>query len=201
MLAACKALAPHLPACPRASLPSSLALAPGPATPTHILALTSASGKSSPAAALTLHAAHHLVLLAHCAQLPALPPASSKSGAAPVVLLAVPAPDAFAPLHAFLYAHDTPALLGALLGLAVPASALAGPSSGTAAHAQLAGSLAHGLVRAAGADAARLMAAARRVNGCWRNACALGVFDLELWDALDLAWEAVLGALNAVVRK
>lgn len=45
------------------------------------------------------------------------------------------------------------------------------------------------------------MGIAKRVNGLWRNACALGVHDLELWDAMDLAWDAVLGAMNAVARR
>lgn len=41
-----------------------------------------------------------------------------------------------------------------------------------------------------------LMAHAKIINGVWRNACALGVFDAELWSVMDLAWEVVLVALN-----
>ena len=48
---------------------------------------------------------------------------------------------------------------------------------------------------------AALMQHVKVINGLWQNVCALGVFDLELWGAMDLAWDAVLGALNLVVRK
>ena len=33
------------------------------------------------------------------------------------------------------------------------------------------------------------------INGFWRNVCALGVFDLGLWDSMDIAWEVILHAL------
>jgi hypothetical protein len=36
-------------------------------------------------------------------------------------------------------------------------------------------------------------AAAARVHGLWRDACALGVCDVKFWDALDLAWTKVVG--------
>jgi len=41
-----------------------------------------------------------------------------------------------------------------------------------------------------------LLMHAMTINGLWRNACALGVFDDQLWEVLDLAWDAVLGALG-----
>jgi hypothetical protein len=40
-----------------------------------------------------------------------------------------------------------------------------------------------------------LLAQAMTINGLWRNVCALGVFDLGLWDSMDVAWEVVLNAL------
>jgi len=33
------------------------------------------------------------------------------------------------------------------------------------------------------------------VHGLWRNVCALGVFDDNLWNAMDLAWEVLLTAI------
>ena len=41
-----------------------------------------------------------------------------------------------------------------------------------------------------------LMGIAKGISGVWRNVVALGIADPELWDALDLAWEVVLGSLN-----
>jgi hypothetical protein len=142
---------------------------------------------------------HHLVLLASCALLPALP-ASRPGAPTPVVPLSLPSAETFSLLHTYLYTHATPQLLSALLGLQLPPSALAGPSDARRGGSQLVGQLAHGLVGAAAGDLARLMSIAKRINGVWKNACALGVYDLELWDGLDLAWDAVLGAMNLVVR-
>jgi hypothetical protein len=46
------------------------------------------------------------------------------------------------------------------------------------------------LLRPAGSDR---RAAAARVHGLWRDACALGVNDEGFWDALDAAWSIVMG--------
>jgi len=40
-----------------------------------------------------------------------------------------------------------------------------------------------------------LLARAMTINGLWRNVCALGIFDAQLWEILDLVWEVVIGAL------
>jgi hypothetical protein len=34
------------------------------------------------------------------------------------------------------------------------------------------------------------------VNGLWRNVSTLGIFDDQLWDVMDMAWELLLGALG-----
>ncbi|KAJ6565547.1 hypothetical protein DFH09DRAFT_1314838 [Mycena vulgaris] len=34
----------------------------------------------------------------------------------------------------------------------------------------------------------------------WQDMVALGVYDSELWDALDLAWELVLGTLDSAAQ-
>lgn len=41
-----------------------------------------------------------------------------------------------------------------------------------------------------------LLTHAMAINGLWRNVVALGIFDERLWEALDIAWAAVLGALE-----
>ena len=35
-----------------------------------------------------------------------------------------------------------------------------------------------------------------RVNGLWRNVCALGIFDSGIWETIDTAWEVLLLALG-----
>lgn len=37
---------------------------------------------------------------------------------------------------------------------------------------------------------------AAHVKELWQDMVALGLHDPELWDAVDLAWEVILGALN-----
>jgi hypothetical protein len=199
MLAANQALAAHMPAAaPRAQLPASVALPVSSAAPTHVLAVSSSAKGAAPGAPCVLVPTHSLLLLASCAALSPLPAAAA--GAARVVPTGVPHPESFPALHAYLYARSAPALLGALLGLALPPS-FAGPSDGARARAQLAGQLAQALLHGAAGEPARLMAGAKRVVGLWRNMCSLGVVDPELWDALDLAWDAVLAALNTVARR
>jgi len=41
-----------------------------------------------------------------------------------------------------------------------------------------------------------LLQYAMRVNGLWRNVCALGIFDSGIWETIDTAWEVLLLALG-----
>ncbi|KAJ7620144.1 hypothetical protein FB45DRAFT_929545 [Roridomyces roridus] len=52
------------------------------------------------------------------------------------------------------------------------------------------------LASSAGGSLSALMAHAVHVKELWQDMVALGLYDPELWDMLDLAWEVVLGALN-----
>lgn len=45
------------------------------------------------------------------------------------------------------------------------------------------------------------MGNAKAVNGLWKNVCALGIFDAELWGIMDIAWEIVLAALTRVAER
>lgn len=120
----------------------------------------------------------------------------------PVIPLTVPAAEAFAPLHAFLISHRLDRFVGALLP--VPASMLSSArasgssSSNPLAHVsapQLATYLA---ATAAGDKMSALMGLTRSVSAVWRNACALGIYDRDMWAGLDFAWEVILGAMNMV---
>ncbi|PPQ86920.1 hypothetical protein CVT25_009806 [Psilocybe cyanescens] len=150
----------------------------GSICPTHILAITSSAPlKAGTPRKVALFAAHQLVLSANCSRLPVFPssatavPMPRSSGTAsnevtmPVVRLALPAPDHFAPLMWYLYMKNPVALRRALL-----------PTNWSA-------------------DVASVMGRVRAVHGIWANACALGVVDAPLYDALEEAWQHILRAL------
>ncbi|KAH8984848.1 hypothetical protein EDB92DRAFT_1936459 [Lactarius akahatsu] len=199
------------PQLPRTRLPASFDIAPthGTPPPTHILAVQSSPSSGRPVSdAVFLVPTHHIVLAAHCAHIPRLPvsrPQTRSSGAfaVPVMPLVVPHAEAFAPLHAFLVAHRLDRLMANLLP--VPPAMLAATRTGGASAA--AGPFAHVsapqvatylAASAAGDKMSALMALTRTVSAIWRNACALGVFDRDLWAALDFSWEVILGAMNMV---
>ncbi|KAJ7824756.1 hypothetical protein B0H14DRAFT_3110858 [Mycena olivaceomarginata] len=226
MQAGIAALAPsHLPtSLPRDRLPPALRIplcapppgAPAPPSyPTHALAIGLPVSKSSPSAADAPQAVfpvHAVVLAAHCAKLPRLPPASppssrSSSITLPVLPLALPSPQAFAILHAYMYTHRIDAALGALLPL--PPAFLASLAAAQDPSAALAAALAQPstrhalsahLLAAAGTSLSALMAHAGHVKELWQDMVALGVYDPALWAAVDLAWEVVLGAMNLGVQ-
>ncbi|KAJ7700376.1 hypothetical protein B0H17DRAFT_1157889 [Mycena rosella] len=213
MQAGIAALAPsHLPASlPRAHLPQALTIplrasAHAASYPTHALAITpSAKGPGAADAPHAIFPIHAVVLAAHCAKLPRLPHAARPARSTATLLLqplTLPSPQAFALLHAFMYTHRLAPLLAALLPLPpafleplTHASLLAALESGSARHA-----LAAHLCAAAGANLSALMAHAAHVKELWQDMVALGMYDAELWDALDLAWEVVLGALNLAAQ-
>ncbi|KAJ7291487.1 hypothetical protein C8J57DRAFT_976028, partial [Mycena rebaudengoi] len=112
--------------------------------------------------------------------------------------LTLPSPQAFTILHAFMYTHRLDAALKSLLPL--PPAFLGGLSHATVLAALAAPATRHQLAvylcGAAGNSLCALMAHAAHVKELWQDMVALGLHDPELWDALDLAWEVVLGALN-----
>lgn len=227
---------------PKSHLPSALdalvrptSSAPASASfPTHILAVTSskpsASSPTTPTAAsfaaaqaqaahtAMLYPAHSLVLAAHCANLPSLPP-SRPSGRAtsltlPVVPLTVPDASTFPHLHAYLHNKRADKLLAALLpSLGAHLPRMDGASSSTSRGytaqfssdrlARLAQQLASAAYSQAGAQGALqiLMAYAKVVTNLWKNTCAFGIFDTELWGVIDLAYEILLTALNRMARQ
>lgn len=46
----------------------------------------------------------------------------------------------------------------------------------------------------------QLMAYSDQISAFWRLICALGVFDNDTWEVVDLTWDAVLGAMNLVIQ-
>ena len=139
---------------------------------------------------VTLFPIHDIVFSSQCANLTKLPTATKVDVSAniieprlttiSVVPLAIPSPQTFPQLAAYLYTHNTLDLLAFLL-----------PTRVAGAHPLH--NIGDGMAEAYNVQA--LLAHAMTVNGMRRNACALGVFDLGLWNALDVAWEEIIALL------
>lgn len=144
--------------------------------PTHMLAVRSSSPQNNQMHRVIMYPTHHLILAAHCANLPALsssctlPDTSSSSSSTtatiPVVSLSLPSPPTFPLLHSYLYTKDAESLVSALFSSSNEPDAL---------KRQVA-----------------------LVYGVWANAYALGVVDENLFDVLHRAWALVVAKLETV---
>lgn len=158
--------------------------------PTHMLAVYK---KNLPAGArnvVTMLAVHQCVWDVNCAHVPSLPPSTPASSTEPtratipVVPLGIPNPEAFRELLCYIYTKRADELLAELLPTPPPSAV-----QGQDALDRYARSLAGGIARG------ELLQRMARVQGVWRNACALGVFDDGLWSMLDLAWDVYAKAV------
>lgn len=39
------------------------------------------------------------------------------------------------------------------------------------------------------------------INGLWKNACAFGIQDEKLWEAIEVCWEIIVRAMNQLQCK
>ncbi|KZV87977.1 hypothetical protein EXIGLDRAFT_751933 [Exidia glandulosa HHB12029] len=208
--------------------------------PTHMLAVhakqpklhTSRSGQPQLKRKVTLFPVHDLVLVAHCANLPTLPPSGSQllsepqpqeqpaaaAGAAdeasetapaapislklPVVPLCLPSPPTFPILQSYLYTKRADSLLARLLPH-VPGTT---PATSSEARPAITGDRVETMRNLVDSLSDRhapseLLKFALTTHGLWSNVCVLGVHDDRLWRVLDLAWEVLMGAMDAATRK
>jgi hypothetical protein len=112
--------------------------------------------------------------------------------------MSVPSPTAFVILHQFMYHHRLDSVLKALFPL--PPNFLQSLSHQTV-QATLSSEptlrqLSSYLCASASSNLQALTAHAAHVKELWQDMAALGLYNPELWDTIDLAWEIVLGALN-----
>jgi hypothetical protein len=171
--------------------------------PTHMLAVYSRQCRTAPnpPRRVTLWPIHNIIMAVHCAHLPALPkstatePDSVGQMTLPVVPLCLPSPETFSRLSTYLYTKNASHLLTTLLptGPLTPASILSLDKYLDCDSPELQQFSCK--LRATYTPYA-LLTHAMTINGVWRNVCALGVFDDQLWEVLDLAWESILGALD-----
>lgn len=147
---------------------------------------------------------HSLVLASQCARLPELRTPNipvSHTLTLPVIPMAVPSPAAFTVLRSFMYDHRLDNVLKALFPL--PAEFLTNLSHSTVRAAMTSGQALHQLslylCDNSGHNLQTLTMHTSHVKDLWQDMVALGLFDVELWDTLDLAWEIVIGAMNLAV--
>jgi len=138
-------------------------------TPSHILALNAPQGSSS-TSKYTLYPIHSAVFAANCSKFPILPPApaspTSNTFKLPTVCLTVPSPENFGFLSSYIYNKDLETLRSLIL-----------PNNWAT-------------------DVSVVVQKALAVRGLWANACALGVVEDELFDALEQIWEQVMQAMT-----
>lgn len=166
--------------------------------PTHMLAVYSrqSSYSPNPTRRVTLYPTHNLVMAAHCANLPMLPksttsePDDAGNMQLPVVPVCIPAPETFSQLSGYLYTKNSYHLLSTLLPTGISSTPYTLLGRDEAEVQKFSEKL-----RATYTTHA-LLAHAMSINGLWRNVVALGIFDDNLWDVLDLSWEIVISALE-----
>ncbi|KAJ7172108.1 hypothetical protein C8R46DRAFT_1258044 [Mycena filopes] len=165
--------------------------------PTHILAVSTPSKTATPEAP-SLVAVHGIVFAANCIA-PKLRPVGENNnppGALylPICPIALPSVPALLTLRTYMYNHRVDVLLSALFPL-LPAPLTDAEVRSALASDRTKLRLATHLV-CADPRPAQILGYAVRVQEVWRTVCCLGMYRAELWDALDLAWELVIIALN-----
>jgi hypothetical protein len=115
-----------------------------------------------------------------------------------VLPLNLPSPAAFKIIHTYLYNHSLEVFMKSLFPL--PTAFVQSLSHHTVQSTLASGSSLHQLssylCSATGGSLQALTTHAAHVKELWQDFVALGLHDPELWDAIDLSWEVVLGALN-----
>lgn len=154
--------------------------------PTHVLAIRSKQNRNM----VTLYPCHALIMSTGCAHLPLLPfsPAVPPENAEPqftlpVVYLSLPSPETFRPILNFLYMRHTSVIFEELLPI---------EDSPTEPVIEWSKRQAHKYSRE------ELLTNAQKIWGLWANASALGIFDDQLFTALEFAWEVGINALDLI---
>jgi hypothetical protein len=174
----------------RGSLPKELEVAMcdvSSGIPTHILAVYS---ESSPRHKqnVCLYPVHALIFATQCSHLPPIPHSQPRvygegnenTMTLPVFPLRVPSPRTFTLLNQYLYTHQTTNVLSALIPV----------TSHNSSPQELSQKLGQSCTVPV------LLSLVSKVHGLWSNVAALGVFDEQLWQAIDFSWTTLLAALE-----
>ncbi|KAF9484051.1 hypothetical protein BDN70DRAFT_798518 [Pholiota conissans] len=197
----------HLPTTmPKSHVPSAMSIptrmsssSAQPTYPTHVLAI--ASSKSSANEHVFLFPVHNIVIASQCSSISRLPPSYPPAPGTlhmPVIQMTLPSPAAFKLLHGYLYNHSLESVMKSLFPL--PSGFVHGLSHHTVQSTLSSGSSLHQLssylCSSSGGSLQALTSHAAHVKELWQDMVTLGIHDPELWDAVDLAWEVILGALS-----
>ena len=163
--------------------------------PTHMLAVfgKQLTGKSHQPRRVTLYPVHSLVFASHCASLPkfpsplpaALPEEGIRKVDVPVWPLCLPSPATYPHLSTYLYSKRTDLFMKSVLPRPPPSKFQEDSSRVPGFARELAETF----------TVQTLVKHALMVFGVWQNACALGVFDDNLWETLDTLWELLLTSI------
>lgn len=172
--------------------------------PTHMLAVHGPRPKDAPEGAktqVTLFPIHSLILAVHCANLPPFPAPinhfsteenpTSREVVLPVRPLFLFSPRTLPFLLEYLYLKRTDALLRHIIPVILPATLIDEPDQ-YESFARVLGTK---------FSAVGLLQQITIVHGLWQNACALGVYDDDLWSVIDFAWKLLLMSLAVCTGK
>ncbi|KAF8909656.1 hypothetical protein CPB84DRAFT_1743692 [Gymnopilus junonius] len=165
-------------------------------TPSHIMAIWTKRPDNASASRpqkVTLYPVHSLVLAMYCSNLPKPPPtlplpvhqSGEQEVKVPVWTLCLPSSETYPQLALYLYTKNSNGLMRNIFPSAPPDHFFEnqGQLSSFATHL---------------AQTFTVQALARnifKVHGLWQNACALGIYDGQLWETMDLMWATMLTAL------
>ncbi|KAJ6454445.1 hypothetical protein C8R47DRAFT_1252519 [Mycena vitilis] len=168
--------------------------------PTHVLAVSVPTAQSD--APLPLIPVHGIVFAAHCTA-PILyrePPGEDPPGTLrlPVCLVTLPSVPAFVAVRRYIYTQRIDLLFATFFPLPAPMTypAIVAALESSETQVRLATHLA-----SARPGVAHLLGYAACVRDVWKTAFRLGIYHIELWDALDLAWKLVIASLELASKK
>lgn len=140
---------------------------------------------------VTLYPAHSLVLASQCAHLPESPSPITppEEGAqklnVPVWPLCLPSPLTYPHLSTYLYSKRLDIFVRSVLPRPPPPTYLQNPSQVSGFPRELAETF----------TVQTLIKHVFMIYGVWQNVCALGIFDDNLWETLDILWELLLTSI------
>ena len=167
--------------------------------PTHMAAVYSSRPSGPEPRRVMMYPVHQSILSLYCVNLPVLPPTLPVSTnpeapcEVPVVPIALPNPESFPFLVQFLYLKNTQQLFDAFLTL-TPASGIPHDLHRPDRYEEFVTE--YSSILAQNYTTQRLASQAARVHGLWRNACALGISEIDLQRWFTLAWDILMQALT-----
>ncbi|KAF8128587.1 hypothetical protein EV363DRAFT_1297594 [Boletus edulis] len=167
--------------------------------PTHMLGVYSRHVPAAAKRRVTLFPIHNIILATHCANLPILPPSNVTRPDAAGATISLPMVPLCIQRRKSSHSFPCSSTRSASTTCLHPSFPARFPTRSTVTiprarlSSRFSSRFSDGLATSHSAET--LFTHAMRVNGLWRNVCALGINDTKLWCALDVAWEVLMNAL------